>query len=61
MSECCSNDATMCKFVEKCHPGSNKGISPNSIGKLKGQPSFTGFAVKILSGMKVLPVGILGG
>ena len=43
VSMCCPNDATMRKSVEKFHRGLNEEISPYSIGKLKGPPSFTDF------------------
>ena len=43
VSKCYPNDASMSKSVEKSHPGSNEEISPYSIGKLKGPPSFTDF------------------
>ena len=39
----CPNDAAMCKFVKKSQTGLNEGLSPYSIGKLKGPPSFTNF------------------
>ena len=51
MSTGCPNNAAMCKSVEKSHPGLNEDISPHSIGKLKGQPSFNDFVdeeVKLL-------------
>ena len=43
-STCCPDDGTMCKSVEKAHPSLSEEISPYSIRKLKGSPSFTEFA-----------------
>ena len=40
----CPNDGTMCKSVETAHPSLSEEISPYSIGKWKGPPSFTEFA-----------------
>ena len=43
VSTACPVDAAVCKSVAKSHPGSNEEISPQSIGKLKGPPSFINF------------------
>ena len=43
MSSGFPNDAAMYKFVEKSHPELNEGLSPHSIGKLRGSASFTHF------------------